>query len=69
MLAKKPKGATEKREKSSVSGLLWMFVGAVLTLMIISIIGMVMIIRKIILQKIEVFSGLVLKSDRIYSLR
>ncbi len=34
MLAKKPKGATEKREKSSVSGLLWMFVGAVLTLMI-----------------------------------
>ncbi len=34
MLAKKPKGATEKRKKSSVSGLLWMFVGAVLTLMI-----------------------------------
>ena len=34
MLAKKPKGATEKRNASSVSGLLWMFVGAVLTLMI-----------------------------------
>ncbi|MEC5210938.1 hypothetical protein RCH20_002019 [Psychrobacter sp. PL15] len=34
MLAKKPKGATEKRKASSVSGLLWMFVGAVLTLMI-----------------------------------
>ena len=34
MLAKKPRGATEKRKKSSVSGLLWMFVGAVLTLMI-----------------------------------
>ncbi|MEZ2692297.1 SPOR domain-containing protein [Psychrobacter faecalis] len=34
MLAKKPKGATEKRKTSSVSGLLWMFVGAVLTLMI-----------------------------------
>lgn len=35
MLAKKPKGATEKRqERSSASGLLWMFVGAVLTLMI-----------------------------------
>jgi len=34
MLAKKPKGATEKRKGSSVSGLLWMFVGAVLTLMI-----------------------------------
>ena len=34
MLAKKPKGATEKRQASSVSGLLWMFVGAVLTLMI-----------------------------------
>lgn len=34
MLAKKPKGATEKRKKSSASGLLWMFVGAVLTLMI-----------------------------------
>ena len=34
MLAKKPKGATEKRKSSSVSGLLWMFVGAVLTLMI-----------------------------------
>lgn len=34
MLAKKPKGATEKRKTSSVSGLLWMFVGALLTLMI-----------------------------------
>ena len=34
MLAKKPKGATEKRKTSSVSGLLWMFVGAILTLMI-----------------------------------
>ncbi|MDN6276437.1 SPOR domain-containing protein [Psychrobacter sp.] len=34
MLAKKPKGATEKRKKSGVSSLLWMFVGAVLTLMI-----------------------------------
>ena len=34
MLAKKPKGATEKRKTSSVSGLLWIFVGAVLTLMI-----------------------------------
>ena len=34
MLAKKPRGATEKRKKSSASGLLWMFVGAVLTLMI-----------------------------------
>lgn len=34
MLAKKPKGATEKRKSSSISGLLWMFVGAVLTLMI-----------------------------------
>lgn len=34
MLAKKPKGATKKRKSSSVSGLLWMFVGAVLTLMI-----------------------------------
>lgn len=34
MLAKKPKGATEKRKSSSASGLLWMFVGAVLTLMI-----------------------------------
>ena len=34
MLAKKPKGATEKRKSSSVSGLLWMFVGALLTLMI-----------------------------------
>src|SRR5690606_29891964 len=34
MLAKKPKGSTEKRKTSSVSGLLWMFVGAVLTLMI-----------------------------------
>ena len=34
MLAKKPKGATTKRKNSSVSGLLWMFVGAVLTLMI-----------------------------------
>lgn len=34
MLAKKPKGATEKRKTSSLSGLLWMFVGAVLTLMI-----------------------------------
>lgn len=34
MLAKKPKGATEKRKASSVSGLLWMFVGAILTLMI-----------------------------------
>ncbi|MDN5566169.1 MAG: SPOR domain-containing protein [Psychrobacter sp.] len=34
MLAKKPKGATQKRKPSSVSGLLWMFVGAILTLMI-----------------------------------
>ena len=34
MLAKKPKGATEKRKTSSVSGLLWMFVWAILTLMI-----------------------------------
>ncbi|MGP4789696.1 SPOR domain-containing protein [Psychrobacter sp. 1Y11] len=34
MLAKKPRGATEKRKSSSVSGLLWMFVGAILTLMI-----------------------------------
>ncbi len=34
MLAKKTKGATEKRKTSSVSGLLWMFVGAILTLMI-----------------------------------
>jgi len=34
MLAKKPKGATAKRQSSSASGLLWMFVGAVLTLMI-----------------------------------
>ena len=34
MLAKRPKGATEKRKTSSVSGLLWMFVGALLTLMI-----------------------------------
>lgn len=34
MLAKKPKGATEKRKTSSASGLLWMFVGALLTLMI-----------------------------------
>lgn len=34
MLAKKPKGATQKRKTSSVSGLLWMFVGAILTLMI-----------------------------------
>ncbi|MEN2752618.1 SPOR domain-containing protein [Psychrobacter sp. FBL11] len=34
MLAKKPKGATEKRKTSSVSGLLWMLVGAILTLMI-----------------------------------
>lgn len=34
MLAKKPKGATEKRKSSSVSGLVWMFVGALLTLMI-----------------------------------
>ncbi len=34
MLAKKPKGATVKRKSSSVSGLLWMFVGAILTLMI-----------------------------------
>lgn len=34
MLAKKPRGATEKRKSSSLSGLLWMFVGAVLTLMI-----------------------------------
>lgn len=34
MLAKKPRGATAKRQTSSVSGLLWMFVGAVLTLMI-----------------------------------
>ena len=34
MLAKKPKGATQKRKSSSVSGLLWMFVGSILTLMI-----------------------------------
>lgn len=34
MLAKKPKGATEKRKSSGASGLLWMFVGAILTLMI-----------------------------------
>lgn len=34
MLAKKPRGATEKRKTSSASGLLWMFVGAILTLMI-----------------------------------
>lgn len=34
MLAKKPKGVTKKRKSSSASGLLWMFVGAVLTLMI-----------------------------------
>lgn len=35
MLAKKPKGATEKRRKtSSVSGFLWMLLGAILTLMI-----------------------------------
>ncbi len=34
MFAKKPKGATKKRKSSSVSGLLWMFVGAILTLMI-----------------------------------
>ncbi len=34
MLAKKPKGAAKKPQSSSVSGLLWMFVGAVLTLMI-----------------------------------
>lgn len=34
MLAKKPRGATEKRKSSSASGLLWMFVGAILTLMI-----------------------------------
>ena len=34
MLAKKPRGGTAKRKTSSASGLLWMFVGAVLTLMI-----------------------------------
>ena len=34
MLAKKPKGATEKRQGSGVASLLWMFVGAILTLMI-----------------------------------
>ncbi len=34
MLAKKPRGATEKRKSSSMSGLLWMLVGAILTLMI-----------------------------------
>ena len=35
MLAKKPKGATEKRRKtSSISGFLWMLLGAILTLMI-----------------------------------
>ena len=34
MLAKKPKGATERRKSSSASGLVWMFVGALLTLMI-----------------------------------
>lgn len=36
MLAKKPKGAIEKRRKSSsISGFLWMLVGAILTLMIL----------------------------------
>lgn len=36
MLAKKPKGAVEKRRKSSsLSGFLWMLVGAILTLMIL----------------------------------
>ena len=35
MLAKKPKGATEKRQKSSnISSFLWMLIGAILTLMI-----------------------------------
>lgn len=34
MLAKKPKGATEKRKSSSASGLLWMLVGSLLTLMV-----------------------------------
>lgn len=35
MLAKKPKGATQKQNSGgSLSGLIWMFVGAVLTLMI-----------------------------------
>lgn len=35
MIAKKPKGATEKRQKSSnISSFLWMLIGAILTLMI-----------------------------------
>ncbi|WP_227429236.1 SPOR domain-containing protein [Psychrobacter sp. I-STPA6b] len=34
MLAKKPKGATQKQSGGGISGLIWMFVGAVLTLMI-----------------------------------
>ncbi len=34
MLAKKPKGATPKRASSGAAGLIWMFVGALLTLMI-----------------------------------
>lgn len=35
MLAKKPRGATEKRQKSSnISSFLWMLIGAILTLMI-----------------------------------
>lgn len=33
MLARKPKGAVEKRRSGGVASLLWMFVGAVLTLM------------------------------------
>lgn len=33
MLAKKPKGAVEKRQSSGVASLLWMFVGALLTIM------------------------------------
>lgn len=33
MLAKKPKGAVEKRQSSGVASLLWMFVGALLTVM------------------------------------
>ena len=33
MLAKKPKGAVEKRQSSGMASLLWMFVGALLTVM------------------------------------
>ncbi|PNK60455.1 SPOR domain-containing protein [Psychrobacter sp. FDAARGOS_221] len=34
MLAKKPKGGVQKRQSSSASSLLWIFVGAVLTIML-----------------------------------